>query len=141
MLYAIVFEIAIKVIWTTDNRTDCRYTHDIASLYSQLSKKSRRAIEKIHRDETTTLAQNKAKMSTKDGKAFEFHSLEEALKANEDTMKNFKYSNRFWGKSSILGAMASNSESVWVLPLIAGARFPRALHEYAACRAAGAGLT
>ena len=33
MLNAIVLEIAIKVIWELDNNEDCRYTHNICSLF------------------------------------------------------------------------------------------------------------
>ena len=134
MLYAIVFEIVIKVVWTLDKRMDCPYRHNIARLYDQLSDKSRQDIEAIYRDETAAFAIIRDEILARFGEYVQFHSLEEALIANEDTMKNFKYSNKFEGKSSILGSVTWGKETLWTLPSLDGARFPEALYEYAADR-------
>ena len=134
MLYAIVFEIAIKMIWTLDNRMDCPYIHDIASLYDQLSDMSRQAIEGIYHDETTAFARIRDEIRARFDEDVQFQSLREALIANEDTMKNFKYSNKFEGKSSVLGSVIWVKATLWTLPSLDGARFPEALYRYAADR-------
>ena len=131
MLYSIVFEAAIKIVWALDYQKDAPHSHNIAGLFGQLSDKSRNAIERIYRDATTAFAQIGGLILEKFGEEVEFDSLDEALVANEETMKNFKYGNRFQGKSSILGSVVWGRETVWTLPSLEGARFPEALYKYA----------
>ena len=134
MLFAIVFEISIKVIWTLDNHRDCPYTHKIEKLYESLAEDSQRNIEEIYHNETVAFAHIKKEIFSNFAENIQFHSLKEALIANEDTMRNFKYSNKFEGKSSILGSLFWGKETVWALPSLNSARFPEAIYRYAANR-------
>ena len=136
MLNAIVFEIAVKVIWELDNNRECRHIHDIGALYQQLSEKSRREMEEIYDEKSAILAGlegtdkkgNRIQLSD----LVEFQSLEEALIANEDTMKNFKYDGVFNGKSSAMGSIMWDKERdlMWALPPLEHVRFPEALYYY-----------
>ena len=56
MLNAIVLEIAVKVIWELDNNEDCRYTHNIRSLYEELSEKSRLELSNIYDEKLAILS-------------------------------------------------------------------------------------
>ena len=130
MLYSIVFEIMIKVVWALDNQKECRFTHDIATLYNELNEKSRQQVRNTYCEETAALREIGKIIRRKFDKTVEFHSLDEALEANEDTMKGFKYSNKFEGKSSTLGSVIWTGETLWTLPSLNKARFPEALFRY-----------
>ena len=120
MLYAIVFEISIKIIWELDNNEECRFTHNISELFEELSYDSRRCLGNIFDVKSTALAQlqgtDKRGNPVRIGDLVELQSLREALKANEDVMKNFKYETRYNGKSSIMGNAIWSDERVWTLP-------------------------
>lgn len=130
MLHSIVFEIAIKVIWTLDKQASVRPTHNITELFEELSRKSQQQIERVYRKESIAFPRLAEKIFTQLGEVIHFQSLKEALTANEDTMKNFKYRHQFKGKSSILGSVIWGKENFWVLPYLEGARFPEALYLY-----------
>ena len=133
MLYAIVFEISIKIIWELDNNEECRFTHDIGELFDELGYDSQQRLGKIFDEKSTTLAQlqgtNKRGNPVRVGDLVEIQSLRDALKANEDVMKNFKYETRYNGKSSVMGSVIWSDELVWILPQI-GERLPEALYRY-----------
>ena len=143
MLYAIVFEIAVKIIWELDNQRTCRYTHDISSLYRELSEKSQQEIRKTFDAKSVALSQlegtNKKGKRIRLGEIVRLQSLEDALEANEDVMKNFKYETRFNGKSSVMGSVIWSDELVWMLPPM-NDRFPDALFRYTVDRVKEAGL-
>ena len=140
ILNAIVFEIAVKVIWELDNDRECSYTHNIGALYRQLSERSRREMDEIYHEKSAILAGlegtdkkgNRIQLSD----LVEFQSLEEALIANEDTMKNFKYDGVFNGKSSAMGSVMWDKERdrIWTLPPLEHVRLPEALYHYTMAR-------
>ena len=134
MLYSIVFEIAIKVVWTLENQATHKNTHNIAKLYKELSSQSQLEIHKIYCEERVTFCRVGKAIFSQLGKVVNFQSLKEALLANEDTMKNFKYHHEFKGKSSVFGSVIWGAETFWVLPPLEGARFPEALYVYVADR-------
>ena len=133
MLYSIVFEIAIKVIWELDNQKDCRNTHDIGNLYDQLSEASQQHIQSLYDQRLSALTalegNNKEGVRVKVIDLTTFQSLRDALRANEDTMKNFKYEVKYKGKSSAIGNVIWNETTAWIIPPIYDC-FPEALYRY-----------
>ena len=43
-------------------------------------------------------------------------SLEQALQSNAATMRNFKYDNKFQGKTSVFANAIWDQDTIWVLP-------------------------
>ena len=133
MLYAIVFEISIKIIWELDNNNECRFTHNISELFDELSYDSQQCLGNIFDEKSTAIAQlqgtDKRGNPVRIGDLVELQSLREALEANEDVMKNFKYETRYNGKSSVMGSVIWSDELVWILPQIVE-RLPEALYLY-----------
>ena len=134
MLNAIVLEIAIKVLWELDNNEECGYTHDIGGLYKGLNPKTRQKVKEIYDEKAVSLAgiegTNKKGKRIRLGDLVRFQSLDEALEANEDTMKNFKYDGEFKGKSSAMGSVIWDVTTLWTMPPMDHARFPEALYRY-----------
>ena len=121
-LYAVVFELAIKIIWAIDKGEDCRPTHNIFSLYKEHSLDKQSQIKDLYDEQVSVLKRN-LEGRKEDGSSFraenlaDFRSLEEALKSNKDTMTNFKYDGKFRGKNScIISGVIWNSEEILVLP-------------------------
>ena len=120
-LYAVVFELAIKIIWAIDKGEDCRPTHDIYYLYKELSRQKQSQINELY-DEQVLVLKGNIEGRKNDESSFraedlaDFRSLEEALKSNKDTMTNFKYDGKFRGKSCVISGVIWNSEEILVLP-------------------------
>ena len=118
-LYAVVFEIAIKIIWEIDKGEECRKTHDILCLYNELSREKQLRIKNLYDNQVSLL---KVEGRKGDGRSIRvdslvnLQSLEDALESNSDTMTDFKYDGKFRGKSSAIGGIIWTSETVWVLP-------------------------
>lgn len=134
MLNAVVLEIAIKVLWELDNDNKCRHTHDINTLYEELNEKSRRELKNIYNEKLAVLAglkgTNKEGQEIRIDDLVHFQSLKDALIANEDTMKNFKYDGDFNGKSSAMGSLIWNEEVFWTMPPLGHVRLREALYHY-----------
>ena len=135
LLYTIVFEIVVKVIWELDNQKECPFIHNLVKLYSELSPDSQQEIVALYDFAAKALAESGG---TRDdgtrvqiGRLVRLQSLDEALEANEDTMKNFKYDLQFKGKSSIFGAVIWIEGLRWVPPRIEGVDFLGKLFNYA----------
>ena len=134
MLNAVVLEISIKVIWELDNGQECRYTHNIDALYGELKENSRREIRVIYDEKLALLAglegTGKTGQRRRVGDLVQLQSLKEALVANEDTMKNFKYDGEFNGKSSAMGSVIWEGNRLWTVPRLGHMRFPEAIFRY-----------
>lgn len=139
-LYAVVFELSIKIILEIEQGTSAPHHHNIFCLYKKLSKESRQKISTLYDRQVTNMqklilecnrSQNRA------GQIVNFNhplqSLEDALKANEQTVKNFKYDGKFNGKSSALCSVMWTDDQIWALPRSRAdaITFPKALLEYA----------
>ena len=132
-LYAIVFELAIKIIWETDKGKECRRTHNILDLYKELSLKKQSPIKDLYDNQVSII---KNREGERGGKKIrfkdlaDFQSLDEALKSNQDTITNFKYDGQFRGKSSVMGSVIWNNKGIWTLPE-GFVVFPKKLLKYA----------
>ena len=134
MLNAIVLEIAIKVIWEIDNNRDCRFTHNIRELYEELADNSKRDISEIYEKKSALLAAlegtGRQGQRIRLGDLVEFQSLQDALEANADTMRNFKYDGEYNGKSSTMGSAIWNDGLLYTMPPLNEERIPEALYRY-----------
>ena len=119
ILYAIVFEISIKIVWELDNGQACRHTHDINALFDELADDSQSKIRSIFDVQVASVSEIEGTLSgvtRKLGDVVPFSSWKEALQANEDIVKNFKYDNKFKGKSTLVGSSIWNGRTLWDLP-------------------------
>ena len=138
MLNAIAFEIAIKVIWELDHRKDCRFAHNISDLFQELTEKSRGDLEAIYDMKSASLARLQGNYTKgrriRLGDLVSFQSFRDALAANEETMKNFKYEGNFDGKSSAMGSLIWGEDLLYTLPPSKQERIPEALYNYVKVR-------
>ena len=119
MLCSIVVENSIKVLWEVENKTECGHTHNILKLYSHLYKTTQQRISELYDDVVLRFSKIEGTFKGKVinlSDVVKFASLEQALKSNEMTMKNFKYDNKFEGKTSVMGNAVWNQETIWVFP-------------------------
>lgn len=134
MLNAVVLEIAIKVIWELDHDEECRHIHNIDTLYDELDEESRRELKEIYDEKSAALAglegTNKKGQRIRLEDLVQFQSLQDALVANEYTMKHFKYDGGFNGKSSAMGSVIWDKGTLWTIPPLDQMRFPEALYRY-----------
>ena len=108
-LYAMVIEISIKVIWEIEKGETPKYNHDIWSRYTELSPDSQQKIANMY---NTQVANINTIVSQCNGEkdrggrivniTLDLQSLEDALKSNRQTVRDFKYDGKFDGKSSAL---------------------------------------
>ena len=144
LLNAIVLEIAIKVIWELANNRDCKHTHNISKLYKGLKENSRRELEKIYDEQSTLISSlegtDKKGQRMRIGDLVQLQTLRDALVANEDTMKNFKYNVDFNGKSSAMGSVIWSKDLLWTIPPLEHERIPEALYRYTMRRVQGTNL-
>ena len=118
-LYAVVFELAIKMIWAIDNGKECGKTHDILTLYKEFSTEKQLLIKNLYDSQLSVL---NVEGTGQDGSSIrvenlvDFQTLEEALESNKDTMTNFKYDGKFRGKSSAIDGVIWKGETVWIMP-------------------------
>ena len=138
--YAMVFELSIKIILEIEQGKNAPFHHNILRLYRELSQTSQQKISDMY---DTQAANMKKLISECNGRRnrggqivnlnLDMQSLEDALKANEQTVKNFKYDGQFSGKSSVLCSIMWTGDLIYTLPrAVANAIiFPKALLEYA----------
>ncbi len=132
MLYVIIFENSIKILWELENEEECEHTHNIIKIYGDLNDDTRRKVVELYKNAVTRFSKiagtmQGLKITLAD--MVEFASLEQALKSNKTMMINFKYDNKFEGKTSAVGNSVRNEETLWILP--AGQKpFTETLFEY-----------
>ena len=138
--YAVVFELSIKIIWEIEQGMAAPYHHNILCLYKKLSKESKQKISDMYNAQVDNMKKLLAECNGRRNRGGQIvnlnpdlQSLEDALKANEQTVKNFKYDGRFNGKSSVLCSIMWTDDRIYVLPQIIADTiiFPKALLEYA----------
>ena len=120
-LIRIIFELAIKIIWESENGTECEHHHRILEFYAELSCEKQSKIKELYDTQASLIrsqeGQNRGNRIRVDDLT-EFQSLEEALYANCNTVVNFKYDGLYRGKSSVIEAFIWNNETGnrWIFP-------------------------
>ena len=133
MLNAIIFEIAIKILWELDNEKKPKNTHDIFKLYEGLKPNSQSDLKSLYDEKVKLLAGtegNQGGQQVRFGDLVQFQSWEDALHANRDVMVNFKYDGIYKGKSSAMGSAVWNNETLWMMPPIEWSQFAESICLY-----------
>lgn len=139
-LYAMVFELSIKIIWEIEQGKESPYHHNTLQLYRQLSQASRQKISDMYDLQISNMEKLISECNGKRNRTGEIvnlkmdlQSLEDALEVNEQIVKNFKYDGQLNGKSSVLCSIMWADDTMWILPqsIANTIIFPKALLEYA----------
>lgn len=139
-LYAMVFELSIKIIYEIEQGKEAPRHHKILCLYKDLSDKSQQKIADLYDIQVSNMKKVISQYNggrNRGGKIvnlkLDLQTLEDALEVNEQTVTHFKYDGKINGKSSVLCSTMWTKDRIYVLPqLIADAIvFPKALLEYA----------
>ena len=134
-LYAVVFELCIKIIWEIEHNASPKPNHDILSRYRELSKESRQAISDMYdtqvKNTENTISRSNSGVRDNKGDVVNLQSLQDALKSNPQTMRDFKYEGRLTGKSSAFGSIMWSTDRVYILPNPEFIVFPEHLLRYA----------
>ena len=135
-LYAIIFELAIKIIWEVENGEECEHHHHLLEFYTGLSCEKQSRIKELYDTQSSLIRTQEGRQRTGNlvrvNDLTEYQSLEEALEANATIVRDFKYDGRYRGKSSVICGVIWNNETgiLWMLPekfII----FPKELLKYA----------
>ena len=133
-LNAVAFELGIKILWEISKRKSCKYTHDILFLYSELPDTVQGELEAIydrHRSDISHIEGTRADGEPASlAEIVDFQSIDEALGANEDVIKNFKYEPEFDDNCTIMGSLIWNGEVLYVMPPSSMKIFTESLFEY-----------
>ena len=138
-LYAMVFEISIKIIYGIEKNMAAPPTHEIISLYNELLPETQQQISnrynlQVLQTENRVLKHFKGKELTGDRTAdITLPRLEEALELNEKDVRDFKYTGQLKGKGGALGSLIWDEElqRLWTIPKPNLVIFPKLLLEYA----------
>lgn len=138
-LYSIVFELCIKIIWECEQNIPTKPTHDILTLYDQLSDESKRKITELYdkqvRNIETIISKANSGIRNRGGKivnlSVNLQSLEDALTSNHETIINFKYDGKIGGKSSVFCSILWTHDRIYTIPKPELIIFPKFLLEYA----------
>ena len=119
-LYAMVFELSIKIIWEIEQGTEAAHHHNILCLYEQLSDVAKQQISNMYDIQYSNMEKCISELISRPNgevlKGLELQSLEDALKGNAKIVRDFKYDGKFNGKSSILGSIIWKDDTYWILP-------------------------
>ena len=138
-LYSIVFELCIKIIWECERNITPKPTHDIFTLYEELSNNSKRKIAELYdkqiRNTKAIITASNSGIKDSEGDivnlSVKLQSLQDALASNQDTIKNFKYDGRLDGKSSAFCSVLWTNDEILILPKPEFIIFPKILLDYA----------
>ena len=135
-LYAMIFDLAIKMLWEVENGKECEHHHRILEFYTDLSCEKQSRVRDLYNAQATLIRNQEGRQRTGNGERVdhltEFQSLKEALEANWDTVTNFTYEGLFHGKSSVIEGVIWNEdeELIYIFPQ-RYAIFPKELLSYA----------
>ena len=139
-LYAMVFELSIKIIWEIEQGEEPPYQHNILRLYKQLSQASQQEISDLYDAQVSNMERLISELNGRRNRGGEIvnlnpdlQSLEDALEVNEQIVKNFKYDGRLNGNCSVLCSIMWVGDTQWMLPQSTANAviFPKALLRYA----------
>ena len=118
VLYTVVVELVVKHIWEQEHGGKAQRTHNVHRLFRELSPQIQREIEDLY-DTCCGGYQDAANAAKQqlglEAVAVDVASLEEALRWNEDAVKNLKYEMTPQGRSVPTGLLW-DSTTIWVLP-------------------------
>ena len=121
-LYAMVFELSIKIIWEIEQGKEPSYHHNILPLYRQLSQASQQKISDMYDIQISNMEKFISECNGRRNRGGEIvnlkldlQSLEDALEVNEQIVKNFKYDGQLNGKSSVLCSIMWADDTMWIL--------------------------
>ena len=118
VLYPIVVELVVKHIWEQEQGRSAAYNHNVHSLFVQLRPETRRNVETLY-DQCCQAYKSAIDIGQQQYgaavMAVEMADFEEALRWNEDAVKNFKYEMTPRGQSVPIGIIWS-SQRIWVVP-------------------------
>lgn len=140
-LYAIVFELCIKIIWGIEQNKIAPHNHDILSFYRDFSENSKEKLTDLYDKQVVyvkyIISESKGQVDsigdTVDLSHIQFQSLEEALTANAQIIRDFKYDGELSGKSSVLCSTIYDdvAKEIYILPKVEMTVFPKSLLDYA----------
>ena len=138
VLYSIVVELVVKHIWEQEHAKTAKYHHNVHSLFLQLNPETQCDVEALY--DRCCLAYKSAidigqQQHGAEAVAVDMANLEEAMRWNEEAVKNLKYEMTPRGKSVPTGIFWS-SKLVWIVP----GTFPNFAIELT-CWAAGRNFT
>ena len=118
VLYPIVVELVVKHLWEREHGTTAPRSHDVHRLFEQLRPDTRRAVGALYaaccQAYTDMIAAGQKKHGA-EAVAVNLASLQEALRWNEEAVKNLKYEMAPSGRSVPTG-MFWSSDRIWVVP-------------------------
>ena len=114
-LYAVIFELAIKIIWEVENGEECEHHHRLLEFYMGLSCEKQSRIKELYDRQSSLIRTQEGRQRTGNlvrvNDLTEYQSLEEALEANATTVRDFKYDGLYRGKSSVISGVIWNNET------------------------------
>ena len=118
VLYPIVVELVLKHIWEQEQGKTAKYNHNVHSLFVQLRSETRRDVEVLY-DQCSRAYKSAIAIGQQqhgaEVMAVDMANLEEALRWNEEAVKNLKYEMTPRGQSVPTGIIWS-SKRIWVVP-------------------------
>ena len=119
MLCAIIVENTIKILWEMEHNKECEHSHNIHKFYGELSNSTRAELKCMYDKQTVEFAAIEGTINGKKvklGDIVQLASFEQALQSNAITMRDFKYDNKFQGKTSVIANAIWDAKTIWVLP-------------------------
>lgn len=118
VLYPIVVELVVKHIWEEEHAKTAKYNHNVHNLFLQLRPETQSELEALY-DQCCRAYKSAIDIGQQqhgaEAVAVDMANLEEALRWNEEAVKNLKYEMTPHGKSVPTGIFWS-SKRVWVVP-------------------------
>ena len=118
VLYPIVVELVLKDIWEQEQGKNAKYNHNVHSLFVQLRPETRRDVEALYdqccRAYKTAIDIGQQQHGA-EVVAVDMANLEEALRWNEEAVRDLKYEMTPPGQSVPTGIFW-NSKHVWIVP-------------------------
>lgn len=139
-LYAMVFELSIKIIYEIEQRKEAPYHHNILCLYKELSPAAQQKISDLYDIQVSNMKKLISECNGRRNRGgqivnlkMDLQTLEDALEVNEQTVTNFKYDGKINGKSSVLCSTMWTDNRIFILPQVIAEAiiFPKELLEYA----------
>ena len=132
-LYAVIFEISIKIIWEMEQGKESPHSHNIFRLYKELTPASQQKISDMYDTQVSNMKIFISEISDLANYNWDLQSLEDALKINEKVLIDFKYDGKTNEKSSVFSGMLWTDDKIILIPqsLAKIVIFPETLLDYA----------